>query len=159
MLKLFATICLSIAMLSGYYPKENNNANADVATCYGNTPCNACSNCSLCKYCGKGGTCGKCEKKEQIFKSKTPEPVTAQCKAVTKKGTRCKRAAGSGGYCWQHGWVMKLYGIPLSINVVLYKNVRKYKSCASCYRACIPIQKLKKKALICIIKTLSWTNC
>ncbi|WP_431311641.1 gas vesicle protein GvpO, halophile-type [Pedobacter albus] len=26
-----------------------------------------------------------------------------QCKALTKKGTRCKRNASSGGYCWQHG--------------------------------------------------------
>ena len=26
-----------------------------------------------------------------------------QCTAITKKGTRCKRAAGSNGRCWQHG--------------------------------------------------------
>jgi len=26
-----------------------------------------------------------------------------QCKALTKKGTRCKRSANSNGYCWQHG--------------------------------------------------------
>lgn len=26
-----------------------------------------------------------------------------QCKARTKKGTRCSRAARSNGYCWQHG--------------------------------------------------------
>lgn len=26
-----------------------------------------------------------------------------QCKATTKKGTRCLRSAGAGGYCWQHG--------------------------------------------------------
>ena len=25
-----------------------------------------------------------------------------QCKATTKKGTRCSRTAGSNGYCWQH---------------------------------------------------------
>lgn len=25
-----------------------------------------------------------------------------QCKAVTKKGTRCTRIATDGGYCWQH---------------------------------------------------------
>lgn len=25
-----------------------------------------------------------------------------QCKATTKKGTRCKRKATSTGYCWQH---------------------------------------------------------
>ena len=27
-----------------------------------------------------------------------------QCKATTKKGTRCSRTAGSNGYCWQHSW-------------------------------------------------------
>ena len=107
MLKQFTVTCLSIAMLFGSSPKENKNINANataaVATCYGNTPCNACSNCSKCKYCKNGGTCGKCEKKEQTYKSKAPEPVATQCKAITKKGSRCKRAAGSNGYCWQHG--------------------------------------------------------
>jgi len=103
MTRLFAATCLSIAMLLGLSPKENNADYANAATCYGNTPCNACSNCSKCRYCSNGGTCGKCEKKEQTFKSKAPEPVATQCKAITKKGTRCKRAAGSGGYCWQHG--------------------------------------------------------
>jgi len=28
---------------------------------------------------------------------------SGQCMAITKKGTRCKRAARSNGYCWQHG--------------------------------------------------------
>lgn len=28
---------------------------------------------------------------------------SGQCKANTKKGTRCSRSAGSKGYCWQHG--------------------------------------------------------
>jgi|GEM_PF-1686043 len=27
---------------------------------------------------------------------------TTQCKATTKKGTRCKRMVKSGSYCWQH---------------------------------------------------------
>lgn len=26
-----------------------------------------------------------------------------RCQAITKKGTRCKRTAGSGKFCWQHG--------------------------------------------------------
>lgn len=26
-----------------------------------------------------------------------------QCKAITQKGTRCKRNATKNGYCWQHG--------------------------------------------------------
>ena len=25
-----------------------------------------------------------------------------QCKALTKKGTRCKRNGDGSGYCWQH---------------------------------------------------------
>jgi hypothetical protein len=28
---------------------------------------------------------------------------SGQCRATTKKGTRCSRNASSGGYCWQHG--------------------------------------------------------
>ena len=92
-------------MLFGYYPDNNENAhkNVTVATCYGKTPCNACSNCSQCKHCNSGGTCGKCASKKEIDQSKAPASVTTQCKAITKKGTRCKRNAGSGGYCWQHG--------------------------------------------------------
>jgi len=27
---------------------------------------------------------------------------SGQCKATTKKGTRCSRTASSNGYCWQH---------------------------------------------------------
>ncbi|WP_370583497.1 DUF5763 domain-containing protein [Pedobacter sp. ASV12] len=84
-----------------------------VATCYGNTPCNACTNCSRCRYCGNGGSCGVCKPKStaQLLPSnrasttgKAKTSVYAgQCKALTKKGARCKRSAGSGGYCWQHG--------------------------------------------------------
>lgn len=25
-----------------------------------------------------------------------------RCKAITKKGTQCKRKSKGGGYCWQH---------------------------------------------------------
>lgn len=28
--------------------------------------------------------------------------VSSQCSALTKAGTRCKRAAGANGRCWQH---------------------------------------------------------
>jgi len=28
---------------------------------------------------------------------------STRCQALTKKGTRCKRRAGSGKFCWQHG--------------------------------------------------------
>ena len=27
---------------------------------------------------------------------------TSQCRAITKKGTRCKRTSRNNGYCWQH---------------------------------------------------------
>jgi len=35
-------------------------------------------------------------------KTKKVESI-GQCKANTKKGTRCSRSAGTNGYCWQHG--------------------------------------------------------
>ena len=28
--------------------------------------------------------------------------LDGRCRAITKKGTRCKRSATSNGYCWQH---------------------------------------------------------
>jgi hypothetical protein len=49
-----------------------------------------------CKVCRPGGP----------TREQTGKPATAndgRCKATTKKGTRCKRSAGSGGYCWQPG--------------------------------------------------------
>ena len=36
-------------------------------------------------------------------KVKTPDYGSKRCKAITQKGTQCKRNAQSGGsYCWQH---------------------------------------------------------
>ena len=32
---------------------------------------------------------------------KTTKQIS-RCQAITKKGTQCKRAAKSNGYCWQH---------------------------------------------------------
>ncbi|WP_225975318.1 DUF5763 domain-containing protein [Panacibacter ginsenosidivorans] len=76
---------------------------ASFAKCTGSKYCKACSNCSSCKYCVDGRTCGVCEKgKKQSVKSTKPV-ATGQCKAITKKGTRCTRKAGRNGYCWQHG--------------------------------------------------------
>jgi hypothetical protein len=47
MIKLFTATCPGIAMLMGFYPKENNNNDSNVtvvaATCYGYTPYDACS--------------------------------------------------------------------------------------------------------------------
>jgi hypothetical protein len=34
---------------------------------------------------------------------RNPASYSGQCMAITKRGTQCKRAARSGGYCWQHG--------------------------------------------------------
>lgn len=30
-------------------------------------------------------------------------PQSVRCRAMTKKGTQCKRKAKNNGYCWQHG--------------------------------------------------------
>ena len=80
----------------------------EVSTCYGYSPCNACKNCSACKHCSAGGTCGICAgKKETTPNSKSPTtkdtPPSNQCKAITKKGSRCSRSTKSNGFCWQHG--------------------------------------------------------
>lgn len=32
-----------------------------------------------------------------------PASSGGQCRATTKKKTRCSRTAKSNGYCWQHG--------------------------------------------------------
>lgn len=37
------------------------------------------------------------------FSTSNSTHYSGQCMAITKKGTRCKRAARSNGYCWQHG--------------------------------------------------------
>jgi hypothetical protein len=34
---------------------------------------------------------------------KSSAEMDSQCRAITKKGTRCSRRARSNGYCWQHG--------------------------------------------------------
>jgi TolA-binding protein len=33
---------------------------------------------------------------------KNVSTASAQCIAITQKGSRCSRAAGTSGYCWQH---------------------------------------------------------
>lgn len=83
-----------------------------VSTCYGYNPCTACSNCSKCKNCGAGGSCGVCAAKSVrkinsfsgngTTKTKTAN-YTGRCKAITKKGSQCKRSGSGEGYCWQHG--------------------------------------------------------
>lgn len=84
-----------------------------VSTCYGDNPCKACSNCSACKRCGAGGTCGVCASTTKTVRtintfagSSTSKTKTAnylgQCKALTKKRSRCKRSGNGSGFCWQH---------------------------------------------------------
>lgn len=82
----------------------------DVLRCVGANPCRACSNCSSCGWCKAGGTCGVCinKKKTDTIQSLKSMPakqsaISGQCKAITKKGTRCSRTAKPSGYCWQHG--------------------------------------------------------
>lgn len=40
-------------------------------------------------------------KSENIPQGDAPQSLD-QCRAITKKGTQCKRAAKESGYCWQH---------------------------------------------------------
>lgn len=40
---------------------------------------------------------------KKIETQSQPASSGGQCKATTKKKTRCSRAAKSNGYCWQHG--------------------------------------------------------
>src|SRR5918995_5093891 len=80
-----------------FQPSDNNNyIRAEAATCYGTSPCTACSNCSSCKHCKSGVTCGVCEKPRTKKAARLHAPSSGgQCKAMTKKGTRCSRSATS----------------------------------------------------------------
>jgi hypothetical protein len=111
-LKLFA---LSLVMIFFGTLRCNREVAPDMpsaATCYGYSPCNACKNCKYCKYCNAGGTCGVCRPvkknnsavtdKEKAKQQLLQPPIVSQCKAITKKGTRCKRSSSKNGYCWQH---------------------------------------------------------
>jgi hypothetical protein len=96
-------------LLFGGFSPKTNKLKDPVATCYGLNPCGACSNCSGCKFCNGGGTCGICSAKSSRSKSLYSSPkknnssvYVGQCRALTKKGARCKRSGGSNGYCWQH---------------------------------------------------------
>jgi hypothetical protein len=73
--------------------------------CTGSAYCTACKNCSGCKHCNAGGTCGVCAKpvKSKTTTKQTTPVSSGQCKATTKKGSRCSRTSRTGGYCWQHG--------------------------------------------------------
>ena len=110
----YSLVAILLLLFSDSHPREKPQR--VYATCYGYTPCAACTSCRYCKRCTSGGTCGTCKpaKKEVAQKEQPtskPVPVTqtkeitsnGQCKAITKKGTRCSRSVRSKGYCWQHG--------------------------------------------------------
>lgn len=116
-IKLMKTLFIFFIALIPFTSVNNDssksyNTKKEINRCIGSSNCTACSNCSACKWCfQEGGTCGVCSSKKQTKKlsdsssssSKKQESHSGQCKAITKKGTRCSRAARSGGYCWQHG--------------------------------------------------------
>lgn len=108
-MKVIILMVLSLTLF--HTAPSKSKVKAAVSTCYGYDPCAACSNCSACKHCGAGGSCGVCAPKTSRAmntfsainrpKSKTSN-YTGQCKALTKKRSRCKRSGNGTGYCWQH---------------------------------------------------------
>jgi len=113
-------IAVSLLIFVSGGSAENRIPEKVYATCYGYSPCNACTSCNYCKHCKTGGgTCGVCKdlksnKSKAEYNPVYTKPNTAQsnpsstavstqCRAITKKGTRCSRSSRSKGYCWQHG--------------------------------------------------------
>lgn len=60
-----------------------------------------------CTHCGARDIGNPKKGRSDVVKPKeersSPPVYDGQCTAITKKGTRCKRSARSGGRCWQHG--------------------------------------------------------
>ncbi|MDR6339085.1 hypothetical protein HNQ91_002136 [Filimonas zeae] len=104
-MKTLITVLLSFSLFCT--PESRNKHHA--GRCTGAASCTACKNCSGCKYCNAGGTCGVCaparsKPRETMGKPAGKEDTDfTQCKAITKKRTRCSRKATATGYCWQHG--------------------------------------------------------
>ena len=129
-------VSLLVLFSDSHYKKEIRPI---AATCYGYTPCTACSSCNYCKYCNAGGTCGICRPKQTPVKKDTVRSVpvytpkqtySSQCRAITKKGTRCSRSSRSNGYCWQHGDKIKRNQAIITIlstpnNEIRQKNIMK----------------------------------
>jgi hypothetical protein len=111
MLQIYAALFSLLLLFSN--SRDEKKVRPAAATCYGYTPCTACTSCNYCKYCNSGGTCGICKSSKQTTVKKdtarsvpvyVPKPsYSSQCRATTKKGTKCSRSSRSGGYCWQHG--------------------------------------------------------
>ncbi len=43
------------------------------------------------------------EQNNNVINNQSNAPAKSQCKGMTKAGSRCKRSAGSSGFCYQHG--------------------------------------------------------
>ena len=43
------------------------------------------------------------EPSNNVNNNQSNAPAKSQCKGMTKAGSRCKRSAGSSGFCYQHG--------------------------------------------------------
>ena len=43
------------------------------------------------------------EQNNNVINNQINAPAKSQCKGITKAGSRCKRSAGSSGFCYQHG--------------------------------------------------------
>ena len=43
------------------------------------------------------------EPSNNVINNQSNAPAKSQCKGMTKAGSRCKRSAGSSGFCYQHG--------------------------------------------------------
>ena len=111
MTQIYTFIISLLLLVSGTHPSKP--AEPVYLKCYGYSPCAACTSCNYCAYCNSGGSCGVCRSAKQTLVKKdtaktkpiyTPkQSYSSQCRAITKKGTRCSRNARSNGYCWQHG--------------------------------------------------------
>ena len=122
----FIFLILVTSFLLSFSYDDKNCCKSKVGRCTGSPYCTACSNCSSCKYCSSGGTCGVCvrpnnsrntsykkaTRASQGFRSNQGAVLSSQCRAITKKGTRCSRASRSNDYCWQHGgWLLNIIHI------------------------------------------------
>ena len=95
-------------IFTGYPLPEEFHPDSHIATCTGSKNCFACSSCRYCAYCNSGkGKCSICSSPSSLDKPKlnkltSTNSASAQCKGITKKGSRCKRMVKGGEYCWQH---------------------------------------------------------
>jgi hypothetical protein len=82
--------------------KETDTISGRFGKSYGDTPYKTCCDCNACKCCS-GDTCGsrKGNQNKKTARNGTIANGTT-CRAITKKGARCKRSPRASGYCRQH---------------------------------------------------------